>query len=85
MNAVLRGAYGIDLQVDESCKYTIADFVYCLEDANGAKLKKTEKIDGVECQKYGHMSDAADALICYNFGQYKKENQGEKIHDDAIA
>jgi hypothetical protein len=87
MNAGLRGSYGFDLQIDESCKFTIADFVYVLEDANGAKLKKIEDVNGVACQRYGHMSDAADALICYNFGQYKKENQSndQKIHDDAIA
>lgn len=75
MNGILAGAYGINVQIDVSCKHTISDFEFVLEDANGAKLKKDEEINGIKCQKYGHMSDAADAFICYNFGNYKKEKQ----------
>jgi len=85
MNALLSGAYGVDVEVDESCKHTIADFEFVKEDANGAKLKKIEDINGVKCQKYGHMSDAADALLCWNFGTYSKENSNEKVQQSRAA
>lgn len=79
MNALLGGSFEIELQIDASCTYTIADFEFVLEDANGAKLKKIEDINGVPCQRYGHMSDAADALLCWNFGNYKKEKSHEEV------
>jgi len=83
MNGLLNGAYGVDLEIDESCKNTIADFEFCKEDQNGAKLKKDEDINGVKCQRYGHMSDGADALLCYLFGEYKREATNEKVQQRA--
>lgn len=85
MNGLLNGVYGVDVQIDESCKYTILDFEFCKEDHNGAKLKKDEDINGVKCQRYGHMSDAADALLCWLFGEYKKEKSNEKVQQSAAA
>lgn len=73
MNKLLRGGYGVDVEIHPSCKHTIADFEFCKEDANGAKEKKKVVINGISCEKYGHMSDAADAKQCYDFGQYAKE------------
>lgn len=65
MNKLLSGELGVDLEVDPSCKNTIADFEFCKEDANGAKEKKKVKINGVMAEKYGHTSDALDGLCCY--------------------
>jgi hypothetical protein len=73
MNALLKGAKDVDIEIDPSCKYTIADFQYIKEDENGAKRKHEEMINGVRCQKYGHMSDASDALLCFVFGDYTKD------------
>lgn len=75
MNATFRGLYGVDITIDDSCTYMKADLNYILEDKNGAKQKHEETVDGIRCQRLGHMSDGADALICYLFGDYKKEKQ----------
>jgi hypothetical protein len=65
MNKMLSGALGVRLVIDPSCKKTIADFEFVKEDENGAKLKKKEKINGVQAEKYGHTSDAEDAFFCF--------------------
>lgn len=70
MNACLKGAYGFDLLIDPKCKNLIADLQFIKEDANGAKLKEKAEINGVKAEKYGHMSDALDAVLCYVFEKY---------------
>jgi hypothetical protein len=65
MNKLLSGAMGVDVEIDPSCKTVIADFEHVKEDANGAKDKKKEKINGIMCEPYGHTSDAIDGLACY--------------------
>jgi hypothetical protein len=67
MNKMLNGILSVDHVVDPSCKNVIADFEFTKEDANGAKLKKKEMIQGVSAEKYGHTSDAEDAFYCYLF------------------
>ncbi len=73
MNAILSGIYGIDVEIERSCKKTISDLEFTKEDANGAKLKDKVEINGIRCEKYGHMGDAMDALICWVFGNYSRE------------
>lgn len=70
MNACLKGAYGFDIEISPTCKYLVADLQFMKEDANGAKLKKKEKINGVDAEKYGHMSDSMDALFCFLFEKH---------------
>ena len=77
MNAAFKGRYGLRIKIDETCKHTIADFESVKEDPNGAKLKTKTVIEGVSCEKYGHMSDAADAFICYNWGKFLKMKTNE--------
>ncbi len=72
-NALLSGNKGIDVVIDPSCKKLIADLEFIKEDQNGAKQKHEEMINGVKCQKYGHMSDGFDAFTCYVFGDFAKE------------
>lgn len=72
MNAFLNGRYDVDVEIDESCKHLIADLEFMKEDANGAKDKLKAEINGVQCEKYGHHSDAMDAFVCYNWGDYRK-------------
>lgn len=69
MNGLFAGAFPIDIEIDESCKNTIADFEYVKEDAEGKKLKKivTDKNTGISYQKLGHTSDAAEYCICSAF------------------
>jgi hypothetical protein len=65
MNKILSGNMGVDIEVDPSCIKVIKDFEYVTEDANGAKDKKKEKINGIICEPYGHPSDAIDGMVCY--------------------
>lgn len=74
MNKCLRGGYGFDVEIDPSCKHTNLDFQHIKEDANGAKLKEKVKDDNkVTYEKYGHMSDAADAFFAYVYGDYARD------------
>lgn len=71
MNKILAGGFNVQVTIDPSCKNTIADYEYITEDANGAKKKVEEEINGIKCQKYGHMSDADDYMFCWLFqGKY---------------
>ena len=61
------------LRFDRKCKKGNADYDFVLEDANGAKLKKKSKVNGVMCEPHGHASDADDSILCYIFGDWKKD------------
>jgi hypothetical protein len=73
MNAMLKGAMGVDIIISPDCKEFIADMTYCKEDANGKLLKKKNK-EGVE--ERGHHVDAFQYFICHKdaFG-YLSKNQ----------
>lgn len=75
MNDLLAGKHPVDIVIDPSCKKTIMDFEFVKENVNGAKLKEKAEINGIKCEKYGHMSDAADGILCYLFGDYSKEKR----------
>lgn len=75
MNGVFRGKYPVDIKIDQKCKYTIADFENQKEDINGAKSKKKVDVEGEMVEKYGHMSDATDGFVCYNWGKWLKMKQ----------
>lgn len=66
INKLFSGS-NIDINIDPACKHTIADYEYITEDQNGAKKKVEEDINGIRCQKYGHMSDADDYMFCWLF------------------
>jgi len=73
MNSLLRGRYNVDVLINERCKFTIADFHNIKEDSLGAKAKSKVMIDGERCEQYGHMSDAADYILCYLYGDYLRK------------
>lgn len=73
INSLFAGKHNVEILIDESCTNTAKDYEYVKEDANGAKLKEKSKINGVKCEKYGHCSDADDAVLCWIFGDYAKE------------
>lgn len=64
LNDVLKGEYKEQIIINGACKETIKDFQKVKQDANGRKLKETEKNKaGVTFEKYGHTSDTADYLL----------------------
>ncbi len=60
---------GIEILIDEECKLAIEDFMQIKKAPDGTKVKKKE-IDPttkVNCEKYGHTSDASDYFLCQAF------------------
>ena len=64
-----------EIRFNSKCKKGNADYDFVLEDANGAKLKKKSKVNGVMCEPHGHASDADDSFLCYVFGDWKKDKK----------
>lgn len=58
--------------INETCKNTIADFMYTKQALDGGKDKHivTDKETGEKYQKYGHCSDSADYLFVDLFKKY---------------
>jgi hypothetical protein len=57
----------------------IMDFEQTKEAADGRKDKKTETdpLTGISYQKFGHITDLSDYLLCYAFnGEYMKYQKG---------
>jgi hypothetical protein len=48
-----------------------------MEDSNGTKSKKKVLVDGIACEKYGHMSDASDSFLAYRYGKYLRRKVTE--------
>jgi hypothetical protein len=66
--------FNIRILIDENCKKTIEDFENVKEDIDGSKLKKKfhdKKLD-ITYEKWGHMTDLFDYLICEIFKGYYK-------------
>jgi hypothetical protein len=80
----------IELFIHSNCKTTIEDFTCLKQASDGDKHKETERNaeTKVSYQKYGHMTDLVDYLICYAFAteylKYQKGN-GEIIRSFAPA
>lgn len=72
MNAIFEEKKSVRLLINETCKHTIADFMYVKQDKDGGKDKHivTDPESGEKYQKYGHCSDASDYLICELFKNY---------------
>jgi hypothetical protein len=63
------GFEGIKFWLHPNCPQTIKDFQFIKEDSDGTKLKE-KMVDiktGVNCEKYGHLSDAFDYMVCEAF------------------
>ena len=72
MNRIFEGRLPIRIVIDESCHYTINDFMYVKQAIDGGKDKHivTDKETGEKYQKYGHLSDCADYLTVELFKTY---------------
>lgn len=85
---------GITVFIDPSCKITIQDFLNVKEDPGGTtsgrngklKEKETDSKSGISQQKYGHMSDTADYVICLVFAtEYQKYQRGGKVFNIKVG
>lgn len=72
MNLIFEEKLPIRHYVNESCKNTIADFMYLKQDIEGKKDKHvvTDADTGEKYQKYGHASDCADYLFVELFKNF---------------
>lgn len=61
----------ISIGIDSRCKETIKDFSSVLEASDGTKDKKKEKnpVTGITFEKWGHVTDAMEYLICQIFSR----------------
>jgi hypothetical protein len=63
---------GITIFIDPKCKITVQDYQNVKEDSRNGKNGKYKEMaidadSGISSQKYGHMSDTGDYLMCYAF------------------
>lgn len=67
VNELFDGYNGWEIQIDIRCRALTQDLVYQLknEDGTKSKAKVTDPKTGVRYEKYGHLSDCLDYLLCY--------------------
>lgn len=72
INALFENKFPVRVIMDEGCKYTINDMMYCKQDVNGGKDKSivTDKETGEKYQKYGHFGDNFEYLAVKLFENY---------------
>lgn len=66
-NELFDGYNGWTIEIDLKCRKLTEDLIYQLrnEDGTKAKHKTTDPKTGVKYEKYGHLSDCLDYLLCY--------------------
>lgn len=71
---------GIQIFFNPKCKLTVQDYVNIKESSDGKGKHKemdTDPKTGIRSQKYGHMSDTGDYVLCNVFRtEYEKHNKG---------
>ena len=67
VNQVFEGYNDWELLIDIRCRKLTEDLIYQLRNDDGTKSKKkvTDGKTGVKYEKYGHLSDCLDYLLCY--------------------
>jgi len=67
VNEVFEGYNGWELLIDIRCRKLTQDLVYQLKNNDGTKSKTkiTDPKTGVRYEKYGHLSDCLDYLLCF--------------------
>lgn len=89
LNTIFESGFdGIEIWLRSTCPATVADFQLCKEDVAGNKLKEKARdlATGVNYEKYGHLSDAVDYMICEAFkAEYTKyQNPNSLIQPGGI-
>lgn len=66
VNGLLDGYDGWEIQIDMRCRRLTEDLVYQKKNADGtkSKAKVTDPKSGVKYEKYGHLSDCLDYVLC---------------------
>ena len=67
VNEVFDGYNGWKIRIDVKCRKLTQDLIYQLrnEDGSKSKQKTTDPKTGVKYERYGHLSDCLDYLLCY--------------------
>ena len=67
VNQVFDGYNGWEIRLDRRCRRLTEDLIYQLRNDDGTKAKKkvVDSKTGVKFEKYGHLSDCLDYLLCY--------------------
>jgi phage terminase large subunit len=80
-----RNEGNIAIGIDQRCKKSLFDYLYALEDSDGAlnKTKKKNKVTGVMYEEFGHASDAKRYLLTtafhFEYLDYKSGKKGVKV------
>jgi len=89
INKILdKNLYDLNLLISDNCKTAISDFTNTKEAADGTKDKAKERDGktGISYQKYGHLSDLTDYLICEAFSdEYSRFQHGDIIVGRSIG
>ena len=67
VNQVFDGYNGWEIRIDLRCRRLTEDLISQLRNDDGTKAKKkvVDSKTGVKFEKYGHLSDCLDYLLCY--------------------
>lgn len=67
VNELFSGFGGWEILIDIRCRKLTEDLIYQLRNEDGSKnkAKVTDSKTGVKYEKYGHLSDCLDYLLCY--------------------
>lgn len=80
VNEVFDGYNGWTIHIDIKCRKLTEDLIYQLKNEDGTKSKQktTDPKTGVKYERYGHLSDCLDYLLCYYLRDaYNKYKCGE--------
>lgn len=89
-NAILDGWGGWSIQVDESCKHSIEDYLSVKKDVNGGllKIRVKDTVTKQSYEQYGHCTDTMRYMLCdvlkqeyINYSLRRKRN----THNDDIV
>jgi hypothetical protein len=67
VNQVFEGYNGWEIAIDIRCRRLTEDLIYQLRNDDGTKSKRKvlDAKTGVKYEKYGHLSDCLDYLLCF--------------------
>jgi hypothetical protein len=67
VNELFTGYNGWTIEIDLKCRKLTEDLIYQLKNEDGTKCKQkvADPKTGVKYEKYGHLSDCLDYLLCY--------------------
>lgn len=88
VNDVFSGYDGWTIIIDNKCRKLIEDLVFQPKNEDGTKSKKkvTDPKTGVKYEKYGHLSDCLDYLLCYFLKEsYNSFITGNKDVDKVVS